>query len=78
MTSLAQQRQTITTPLVGLALAASVLGGIVGGALAIAVPAVVDARADAEAAEHAKWQKYGQEWEARYRQMYPIIEVSTR
>jgi hypothetical protein len=78
MTSLVQQRQTITTPLVGLALAASVLGGIVGGAFAIAVPAVIDARTDAQAAETAKWQKHGQEWEARYRQMYPIIEVNGR
>ena len=55
-----------------------VLGGIVGGAVAIAVPAVIEARADgeaAQAAERAKWLTHGQEWEARYRQMYPIRGV---
>lgn len=53
------------------------LDGIAGGAVAVAVPAVIQARADdqaAQAAENAKWLKYGQEWENRYRQMYPIIE----
>ena len=77
MTTLAQRRTTVATPFVGLALAASLLGGIAGGAVAIAVPAVIQARADddaAQAAERAKWLQYGQEWERRYRQMYPIIE----
>ena len=58
---------------------APLLGGIVGGAVAVAVPTVIQARADddaAQAAEKAKWQKYGQDWETRYRQMYPIIEQS--
>lgn len=47
--------------------------------MAVAVPAVIQARADdqaAQAAENAKWLKYGQERENRYRQMYPIIEQS--
>ena len=77
MTTIAQRRTTLANPFLGLALAASLLGGIAGGAVAIAVPAVIQARADedaAQAAERAKWLKYGQEWERRYRQMYPIIE----
>ena len=77
MAELVQRRTTVSNPLVGLAIAASLLGGIAGGAVAIAVPAVIQARADdeaAQAAERAKWLKYGQEWEARYRQMYPILD----
>jgi hypothetical protein len=79
MTTLAQRRTTLNSPFVGLALAASLVGGIAGGAVAIAVPAVIEARAAedaAQAAERAKWLQYGQEWERRYRQMYPIIEQS--
>jgi hypothetical protein len=79
MAQLAQRPSTVSSPLIGLALAASLLGGIAGGAVAVAVPAVIQARADdqaAQAAERAKWLKYGQEWETRYRQMYPIIEQS--
>jgi hypothetical protein len=79
MAQLAQRPSTVSTPLIGLALAASLLGGIAGGAVAVAVPTVIQARADdesAQAAEKAKWQQYGQEWETRYRQMYPIIEQS--
>jgi hypothetical protein len=75
MTTIAQRRTTVVTPALGLALAASLLGGIAGGAVAVAVPAVIQARADqdaAQAAERAKWLQYGQEWERRYRQMYPI------
>jgi hypothetical protein len=77
MTTIAQRRTTVASPVVGLALAASLLGGIAGGAVAIAVPTVIQARADqdaAQAAERAKWLKYGQEWERRYRQMYPILD----
>ena len=47
--------------------------------VAVTAPAVIQARADedaAQAAENAKWLKYGQEWEKRYRQMYPVIEQS--
>jgi hypothetical protein len=77
MAELVQRRTTVTNPLVGLAIAASLLGGIAGGAVAVAIPAVIQARADddaAQAAERAKWLQYGQEWEARYRQMYPIVD----
>ncbi len=77
MAELVQRRTTTTNPLVGLAIAASLLGGVAGGAVAIAIPAVIQARAAddaAEAAERAKWLQYGQEWEARYRQMYPIVD----
>ena len=79
MAQVAQRPATISSPLVGLALAASLLGGIAGGAVALTVPAVISARAEqdaAQAAERAKWLKYGEEWEHRYRQMYPIIEQS--
>jgi hypothetical protein len=77
MAELVQQRKTISNPVVGATLAVALLGGLAGGALAIAVPAVIQARADdeaAQAAERAKWLKYGQEWEARYRQMYPTLD----
>ena len=78
MAQLAQRPATISTPLVGLALAASLLGGIAGGAVALAVPAAIQARQAAEAAqaERVKWITYGEDWERRYRQMYPIIEQS--
>lgn len=77
MAELVQQRKTISNPVVGATLAVALLGGLAGGALAIAVPAVIQARADdeaAQAAERAKWLNYGQEWEARYRQMYPTLD----
>lgn len=77
MAELVQRRTTVTNPVVGLALAASLLGGIAGAAVAIALPAAIQARVDdeaAQAAERTKWLQYGQEWEARYRQMYPIPE----
>jgi hypothetical protein len=77
MAELVQRRTTVTNPVVGLVIAASLLGGIAGGAVAIALPAAIQARVDdeaAQAAERAKWLQYGQEWEARYRQMYPISE----
>jgi membrane protein YqaA with SNARE-associated domain len=76
MTTLAQHRSTVTAPFVAVALAISVLGGIVGGAVAVTIPSVIEARAadDRTQAETAKWQKYGQEWEARYRQMYPTLD----
>ena len=78
MAQLTQRPATISTPLVGLALAASLLGGIAGGAVALGVPAVIQARAADEAAqaERIKWITYGEEWERRNRQMYPIIEQS--
>ena len=60
-----------------MTLAVALFGGIAGGAVALTVPAIIEARAAeeaAQAAERAKWLKYGQEWEARYRQMYPISE----
>jgi hypothetical protein len=78
MAELVQRRTTVTNPLVGLVIAASLFGGIAGGAVAIiTLPAAIQARVDdeaAQAAERAKWLQYGQEWEARYRQMYPISE----
>ena len=77
MAELVQRRSTVANPLLGLALVAALIGGITGGAVAIVVPAVIQANADqdgAEAAERTKWLNYGQEWEARYRQMYPILD----
>ena len=88
--------------LAGVALAASLLGGIVGGVVVPRVESIVQSNIDANAArvaaaEQAKWDAYGadwlrldqatqsryptvhdqavlkaaQDWEARYRQMYP-------
>ena len=77
MAELVQQRKIISNPVVGATLAVALLGGLAGGAVAIAIPAVIQARADDEAAQAAyrqKWLTYGQEWEKRYRQMYPIFE----
>jgi membrane protein YqaA with SNARE-associated domain len=74
MTTIAQRRSTAAAPFVGLALAASLLGGIAGGAVALAIPAVIQAHA-AQAAERAKWLQYGQDWERRYREMYPIVDA---
>jgi hypothetical protein len=78
MAQLTQRPATISSSFVGLALAASLLGGIAGGAIAVTVPAVIQARAADEAAqaERVKWITYGEDWERRYRQMYPIIEQS--
>ena len=78
MAQLAQRPATTSTAFIGLALAASLLGGIAGGAIAVTVPAVIQARAADEAAqaERVKWITYGEDWERRYRQMYPIIEQS--
>jgi len=78
MAQLAQRPATTSTAFIGLALAASLLGGIAGGAIAVTVPAVIQARTADEAAqaEHVKWITYGEDWERRYRQMYPIIEQS--
>ena len=70
---------TNRTKSVVLGLAAlAVVGGIAGGAVALAVPAAIQARAADQAAqaERDKWISYGEEWERRYRQMYPIIEQS--
>jgi hypothetical protein len=69
---LVQRRNAVANPLVALALAASLFGGIAGAAVvAVTVPAVIDARAAAEAAEQAKWAEYGKDWEDRYRVIYP-------
>jgi hypothetical protein len=88
--------------LAGVALTASLLGGIVGGVVIPRVESIVQSNIDANAAkasavEQAKWDAYGadwlrlnqatqsryptandqavlkaaQDWEARYRQMYP-------
>jgi hypothetical protein len=40
--------------------------------------ALAASRADddaAQAAERAKWLQYGQDWERRYREMYPIVDA---
>ena len=106
MTQLSQtQRRNPALALAGVAIAASLLGGIVGGVAGTRVQAMVEGAQAAQAAdaarvaaaEQAKWNAYGaewerlhraqanpalsthdqavlkqaQEWEARYRQMYP-------
>ena len=68
MTELTQtQRRSPSTALIGVALAASMLGGIVGGLVGTGVQTLAErAAADqarAAAAEQAKWDAYGAEWE---------------
>lgn len=70
---------TAAAPLQPLAVAVGVrhLVRQAAGRGPLAVPAAIQARtADdaAQAAERAKWLQYGQEWEALYRQMYPIVD----
>ena len=93
MTQLTQtQPRNPALALAGLAIAASMLGGIVGGIAGTRVQALVEANAIQQAqarqalaaANDAEWQrdkqarqdlavlKSAQDWEARYRQMYPI------
>jgi hypothetical protein len=106
MTQISQaQRRSPALAIAGVAIAASMLGGIVGGIVGPRVQAMVQDAANAQAAaaalataaEQAKWDAYGaewlrlnqaqqsryltthdqavlkaaQDWEARYRQMYP-------
>jgi|SRR5688572_16593770 hypothetical protein len=66
------QRKSPSTALIGVALAASMLGGIVGGLVGTGVQTLVErATADqirAAAAEQAKWDAYGAEWERQHRE----------
>jgi hypothetical protein len=73
MTELTQaQRKNPSTLLIGAALAASILGGIVGGLVGTSAQTLVErAAADqarAAAAEQAKWDAYGAEWERLHRE----------
>jgi hypothetical protein len=73
MTELTQtQPRSPSTMLVGVALAASMLGGIVGGLVGTGVQTLVErAAADqarAVAAEQAKWDAYGKDWERLHRE----------
>jgi hypothetical protein len=76
MAQLAQRPATTSTAFIGLALAASLLGGIAGGAIAVSGPdRDPGPHADEAAqADGVKWITYGEDWERRYRRMYPIIE----
>ena len=76
MAQLVQERKLTAPPLAAVALAASLIGGIVGGTAVMANTTFVDSAAAgagtvATGIDDAKWLTYGQEWEARYRQMYP-------
>ena len=66
------QRKNPSTPLIGVALAASLLGGIVGGLVGNGVQTLVERAAvegaRAAAAEQAKWDAYGAEWERLHRE----------
>jgi hypothetical protein len=71
MTQLAQTMRTDRKPLVAIALAATLFGGVLGGT---AVAGVLGAQQDralavaaAQAAEDAKWLDYGRDWERQYR-----------
>ncbi len=73
MTELTQTKpRSPSTLLVGVALAASMLGGIVGGLAGTGVQTLVErAAADqarAVAAEQAKWNAYGNDWERLHRE----------
>jgi hypothetical protein len=73
MTELTQtQRRNPSTVLIGVALAASMLGGIVGGLIGTGVQSLVERvtaeQARAAAAEQAKWDVYGAEWERLHRE----------
>ena len=73
MTELTQaQRRSPSSTLIGVALAASMFGGIVGGLVGTGVQTLVErATADqarAAAAEQAKWDAYGAEWERLHRE----------
>ena len=67
MTHLTQtQRRSPAFNLAGVTLAAAMLVGI-GGIVGARVQTIVDETARATAAEQAKWQAYGEDWERRYR-----------
>lgn len=73
MTELTQPaRRSPSTVLIGVALAASLLGGIVGGLVGTGVQTLVERvtadQARAAAAEQAKWDAYGAEWERLHRE----------
>ena len=73
MTELTQvRRKNTAVTIAGVALAASLLGGIVGNRVEAFVQSVIDAQAAnaarAAAAEQAKWDAYSSDWERRYRQ----------
>ena len=73
MTELTQtQRSNPSSLLIAVALAAAMLGGIVGGLVGTGAQSLVErAAADqarAAAAEQAKWDAYGTEWERLHRE----------
>ena len=77
------QRKSPSTALIGVALAASMLGGIVGGLVGTAcgrwsnVPPPSEVRA--AAAEQAKWNPYGAKWERLHRDSaVAICPLTTR
>ena len=67
----AQQRKP-SNLLIGVALAASMVGGIVGGLVGTGVQTLVERvaadQARTAAAEQAKWDAYGAEWERLHRE----------
>jgi hypothetical protein len=68
MTQLTQtQRRNPALALAGVAIAASMLGGIVGGVVGTRVQAIAEGaaaqQAQAAAAKQAKWDAYGAEWQ---------------
>jgi hypothetical protein len=70
-------RRTISLSLAGVALAASLAGGIVGSAAtAVASQTVFDDRAaeSARLVQFAEQFKYALRWDDLYRQMYPYVK----
>jgi hypothetical protein len=71
------RRPKVLSPLVSVALAASIAGGIVGGAAtAIAAQTVFNDRAAEQArlVQFADQLKYALRWDDLYRQMYPYVK----
>ena len=66
------QRRSPSTALIGVALAASMFGGIVGGLVGTGVQTLAERiaadQARDAAAEQAKWNAYGKEWERLHRE----------
>jgi hypothetical protein len=62
------QPRTPAALIAGVALTAALLGGIAGGIVGTRVQAIVQEAAVARAAEQAKWDAYGTEWERLHRE----------
>jgi hypothetical protein len=66
-------RPMLVAAALALALLSSIVGGVVGAVVtSLVTPDPSTAEAPRVVVLDPKWVDYGAEWEARYRQMYPI------